>query len=524
MHAGPWLLPHTRLKQLRVCGKSSRHILGHDCVTEIVPTLPSRLRVLSNCCRSLPFLTGFLVAGLVLAPASLNARVELQPCHNGIAPQQQIELGQKAAQQVYERMPVLPDNSPITQYVQSLGHKLAAYAPGYKWPFNFHVVNVADINAFALPGGSIFVNLGTIQAATNEAQLAAVMAHEISHVVLQHSVCNAEKEQRVGLIAGLGQLAAGAILGNTAGAVIGKGLGLTAGLDFLHMSRAAEQQADLMGVGILYDASYDPHAMPQFFETIEQKYGRGGAQFLADHPNPGNRTEYVGKEISTFVPRSNYVTNTPAFERIHQEVSGMRAYTAKEIASGVWKSQSPNQTVSTGVNQMGSSQNGGLAGTRDVAGADISRESEWKLFRGPNFSMKVPANWSVAGNGRAAIIAPHGGVTDTGNLVYGVLTDVYQSNQRTPLDRRFRGLLGELTHDNPGLQPGWIGTFRVNDVTAKSVESISSSADGGRGEHDWIVGFDANNGLRYFVFVSSSPDFARLRPTFEEMLRSIRFE
>src|SRR5206468_5502421 len=125
--------------------------------------------------------------------------------------------------------PVLPDSDPVTQYVQGLGQKLVAQAPGYHWPYNFHVANVADINAFALPGGSIFVNLGTIQAASNEAQLAAVMAHELSHVVLQHSICNLVKEQRVGLLAGLGQLASGIILGDSAiGALAEKGIGLTA--------------------------------------------------------------------------------------------------------------------------------------------------------------------------------------------------------------------------------------------------------------------------------------------------------
>src|SRR5215472_16634761 len=134
-------------------------------------------------------------------------------------------------------MPVLPDSSPATQYVQRLGNKLTANAPGYRWPYNFHVATVAEINAFALPGGSIFVNLGTIQAASNEAQLAAVMSHEISHVVLQHSVCNLEKEQRVGLLAGLGQIASGIVLGDTTiGALAQKGIGLTAGLSFLRMS------------------------------------------------------------------------------------------------------------------------------------------------------------------------------------------------------------------------------------------------------------------------------------------------
>ena len=236
--------------------------------------------------------------------------------------------------------------------MQALGHRLAAEAPGYHWPYNFHVVNVADINAFALPGGSIFVNLGTIQAASNEAQLAAVMSHEISHVVLQHSVCNLEKEQRVGIFAGLGQIASGILLGDsTLGALAQKGIGLTAGLSFLRMGRDAERQADLEGVGILYDLGYDPRAMPQFFETIQAKYGTGGAQFLSDHPNPGNRTEYVDREIESFVAKPKYVTNSTQFTQIRKTVAGMQAYTSKEVDSGVWKKKDPNQTVSTGVNQ-----------------------------------------------------------------------------------------------------------------------------------------------------------------------------
>ncbi len=93
-------------------------------------------------------------------------------------------------------MPVLPDADPVSRYVQQLGARLVEYAPGYKWPYNFHVVNVEDINAFALPGGSIFVNVGTIQAAETEAQLAGVMAHEISHVAQRHSTCNITKQRR----------------------------------------------------------------------------------------------------------------------------------------------------------------------------------------------------------------------------------------------------------------------------------------------------------------------------------------
>jgi beta-barrel assembly-enhancing protease len=274
-------------------------------------------------------------------PAS--ARVALQPCKNNVAPQQQIEIGQKAAQQVYQQMPVLPDSSPITQYVQSLGQKLVAHAPGYQWPYNFHVVNVDEINAFALPGGSIFVNLGTIQAADTEAQLAGVMAHEIAHVVLQHSICNLVKQQRVGILAGIGQIASGVLLGNGAvGAIAQQGIGMTAGLGFLKMSRDAEQQADLEGVGILYDSGYDPRGMPQFFETIQAKYGQGGSQFLNDHPNPGNRTEYINLEIATLGPQTRYVANTPEFKAIHQQAMRMHAYTQKEVSSGEWKRKGPS--------------------------------------------------------------------------------------------------------------------------------------------------------------------------------------
>jgi beta-barrel assembly-enhancing protease len=270
------------------------------------------------------------------------ARVDLQPCKNNIPPEKQIELGQKAAQQVLQQMPVLPDSSPITQYVQALGQKLVANAPGYRWPYNFHVVNVDAINAFALPGGAIFVNLGTIQAADTEAQLAGVMAHEIAHVVLQHSVCNLVKQQRVGIFAGIGQIASGVLLGSAVGAIAQQGIGLTAGLGFLKMSRDAEKQADLEGVGILYDSGYDPRGMPQFFETIQAKYGQGGAQFLSDHPNPGNRTEYINQEIETLGPHDHYIANTPEFRGIHKQAEQIHAYTQKEVSSGVWKKQAQN--------------------------------------------------------------------------------------------------------------------------------------------------------------------------------------
>lgn len=131
-----------------------------------------------------------------------------------ISREQQQQLGSQAAAEVYKQMPMLPDNSPETQYVRQLGQRLAAtIPPEYSWPFRFHVVAQKEINAFALPGGEMFVNIGTITAATNEAELAGVMAHEMSHVYMQHSAKQMEKAQLTQGLAGL----AGAILGNKDG-------------------------------------------------------------------------------------------------------------------------------------------------------------------------------------------------------------------------------------------------------------------------------------------------------------------
>src|SRR6266702_86158 len=111
------------------------------------------------------------------------------PGSAGMSKEDQEKLGLQVMAEVYKQMPVLPDSSPVTQYVQQLGKKLQAGIPSDKtWPYEFHVIPEKDINAFAIPGGPIFVNLGTIQAADNEAELAGVIAHEMTHVYMQHSI------------------------------------------------------------------------------------------------------------------------------------------------------------------------------------------------------------------------------------------------------------------------------------------------------------------------------------------------
>jgi peptidase M48-like protein len=459
--------------------------------------------------------TRYALLAALLLPTPLEgwARFVPHPCKNAFTEQQETTEGQKAAQEVYKQMPVLPDSDPVSRYVQQLGARLVQHAPGYKWPYNFHVANVEDINAFALPGGSVFVNLGTIQAAETEAQLAGVMAHEISHVAQRHSTCNITKQRTPSLLAGLGQIVAGIALGGAAGAAVQQGIGLTAGLSFLRMSRDAEKQADLMGTDILYDAGYDPRALPQFFEVIQGKSGEGGAQFLSDHPNPGNRVGYVNDEIDTLPRRASYVKTSAEFTSIKKQVAGMHPYTAKQVASGGWKKQDGN----------GNAEARAAAALERLTESQWAPQGDWQTLQGDGFTISYPGNWKGASSGPSALIAPPGGVGAQDAVGYGMLSGRFQPPQLGEISAETDQLVTQLKQQNPHLQPGAAADVTVNQVRGRSLQMTNSGAAGGGTEHDWLVALPETAGtLRYVVFVAPEADFAALRPTFEHMLRTLK--
>src|SRR5213082_3961830 len=217
-----------------------------------------------------------LLCLLLSAPELLLARVQPTSGSTMFTVDQEIQAGQQAATQTNRQYPVLPDSNPVTQYVQRLGAELAARAPGEKWPYSFHVVNQKEINAFALPGGPLYVNVGTIQAADNEAQLAGVMSHELSHIIQRHATRAATKQYKAQV--GLGIL--GAVLGGgVGGQLAAAGISFAEGSYFLKNSRQSEKEADLLGTDIMYDAGYDPIQLPNFFQKIEEENGNRGSQF-----------------------------------------------------------------------------------------------------------------------------------------------------------------------------------------------------------------------------------------------------
>src|SRR3990172_7870511 len=252
---------------------------------------------------------------LVLAPLASAARTLLKPGWNMFSAQQDIEVGQQVSKEAEQQLRMLNDRR-VDNYLNNLGRRLAAKAPGEKYPYQFKVVNDRAINAFALPGGPIYINRGVIEAADNEAQLAGVIAHEISHVALRHGTNQASK-------ASAAQMPL-AILGGMIGSDSTKSLLAQLGASFavnsilLKYSRTAETQADIMGTQILYDSGYDARAMAQFFEKIQaQDQGGQPVEFFSNHPNPGNRIQSVNQEIDNLGgARRGYNTDSRDFDDI----------------------------------------------------------------------------------------------------------------------------------------------------------------------------------------------------------------
>jgi predicted Zn-dependent protease len=267
------------------------------------------------------------ILGLILALAcgayAADSRTKLKPGINLFSPQQDIEMGQEASKQADRELQLLNDRQAIN-YINSLGRQLAAHAPGEKYPYQFKIVNDTAINAFALPGGFIYLNRGAIEAADNEAQIAGVMAHEIGHVVMRHGTNQVSKAYLAQApLAVLG----GALGNNSIGSVLGQ-LGVSLGLNslFLKYSRDAETQADVLGTQILHDSGYDPKAMVEFFEKIQAESKDRAVQFLSDHPNPENRITNVQHEIERLGGQPpNARSDSPDFHTVKMVLGSMPA-------------------------------------------------------------------------------------------------------------------------------------------------------------------------------------------------------
>lgn len=273
--------------------------------------------------RAAKLLALAVALALGLAVTVLADRTHLKPGFNLFSPDQDVAIGRKSAEEAEKQLPMLRD-ARVDNYLNELGHRLAANVPAGtpSYPFQYKCVNDLEVNAFALPGGFIYVNRGTIELADNEAQLAGVMAHETSHVVLRHGTNQASKQY----LAQAPLAILGGMIGNgSIGSILtqaGASFGLSA--VFLKYSRTDETQADVMGTQILYDTNYDPRAMAQFFEKLQTESKNRPIEFFSDHPNPDHRVERVQEEVDNLGgPPANYKKDSSEFQEIKRYIHSL---------------------------------------------------------------------------------------------------------------------------------------------------------------------------------------------------------
>ncbi|MBD0325048.1 MAG: M48 family metalloprotease, partial [Pyrinomonadaceae bacterium] len=268
------------------------------------------MRVNNN--RRARMLTAWLmVLALFAMPMATLAQTRISYHSNKYKISDDVRAGQQAAAEVERQMPIMRD-AEVTDYINRIGQRLvAAIPPEFQQPefrYYFKVVDARDINAFALPGGPMYINRGMIQAARSEGEMAGVMAHELSHVALRHGTAQATKAQKYSILSGIAGIA-GSIIGGPALGQVGQA---AVGTYFLKFSREYETEADILGAQILARAGYDPREMANMFKTIEAQGGRSGPEWMSSHPNPGNRYNAINQEAS-MLRVSDPTVNTQEF-------------------------------------------------------------------------------------------------------------------------------------------------------------------------------------------------------------------
>lgn len=244
--------------------------------------------------------------------------------------EKEMAMGRQLAQEVH-RQAKMVDDPLITEFVNRMGQNLARHSDA-KVPFTFYVVDDGALNAFALPGGYVFVNAGLIEIADDEDELAGAMAHEIAHVAARHMTRQATKFQ----MAKIAAAPLGAALGGWTGYAATQGARVGIPLTFLSFGRKDEAEADYLGVQYAYAAGYDPAGVISIFEkleSLERKQPGAVSKAFASHPQDADRISKTEREIQKILPsRPDYVVTTSEYRDIRKRLTDMRA--AREGGSG----------------------------------------------------------------------------------------------------------------------------------------------------------------------------------------------
>ena len=412
-----------------------------------------------------------LFVSMLALPVSSIGQTRVVAPKNPYSLDKDVQLGQQAASQVERQMPLLNDPE-VQAYVERVGQRLSESIPSEfqhrQFRYSYKVVNARDLNAFALPGGFTYINRGLIEAAKNEGEMAGAMAHEISHVALRHGTAQAAKAQKyqtgAAVVGILGAILGG--VGNVAGQVGQMGIGAY----FLKFSREYEKQADLLGAQIMANAGYDPRDLANMFRTLEQQGGSGGPQWLSDHPNPGDRFQYINREADA-LRVSNPTRNTQAFSRAQARLREMRpARSMQEIGRSGQRNPDRRDEYDQRFPDRDDERYPQRSDRRQRVEYPSSR---FRTYSGNYFRIGVPDNWRELPSNDGVTFAPEGAYSqDQGQFVFthGVQVGSIRA-QSDSLRSATDELIRALTQGNQNLRRN--GGYQRDSLGRRDALSVS---------------------------------------------------
>jgi beta-barrel assembly-enhancing protease len=456
-------------------------------------------------------MTWLTALALLAAPFSLLGQTRITLHTNKYSPQDDVKLGRQAAAEAERQFPLLRDPQ-VGDYIERIGRRLAAaIPPEFQHPefqYYFKVVNASDINAFALPGGPMYVNRGMIEAAKNEGEVAGVMAHELSHVALRHGTAQATKAQKYSLLSGIAGIA-GSIVG---GPALGQLAQTPFGVYFLKYSREYETEADVLGSQIMANAGYNPLDLANMFRTIEQT-GSGGGGWFSDHPSPSNRYARIQQEAQMLRVRNNVYRDTGDFQRIQAR---LRGYSPAPSTAQIQRS-----------GQRYPSDGGNYPDNNNYPESPSGRV-EYPSSRYRNYNalgglirVSVPDNWVELPQNNSVWYAPQGGYGQSG-FTHGVNIGVAQTRYNN-LSTATDDLLNNLAQGNRSLRRSG-GNQRITvDGRQGLLTSLTNVNDAtGRSENIRVITTQSRNAdLIYMVFVQPNGEGA-FDSAFNNVVRSVR--
>jgi hypothetical protein len=453
---------------------------------------------------------------IVLMPLTVFAQTRISYHSNKYKPADDVRLGRQAAVEAERQFPLLRD-SEVNNYVERVGQRLvAAIPPEFQHPefrYYFKVVNARDINAFALPGGPMYVNRGMIEAARTEGEMAGVMAHELSHVALRHGTAQATKAQKYAIGAGIAGIL-GTIL---AGPGVGQLAQLPVGVYFLKFSREYETEADLLGARIMANAGYDPQDLANVFRTIEAQ-GGGGGGFLSDHPSSSDRYARINQEAQYLQVRDR-VSDAREFAAIKERLRGYpRAQTMAEI----------QRSGKRYPNQGGDYPTGDRTGYPTMPRGRVEYPStRYRSYNQGVFSVSVPDNWRQVSEQGSLWFAPQGAYGSSANgrsvFTHGVSFGTVQTRSRN-LQQATNEFINELQQSSGNLRArSGYQRMNVDDRYGLLITLSNVNEATGRSEVVNIVTTQLRNGeVFYMIAVSPDTDYGAYQNVFLNILRSVQ--